>query len=228
MCGRYTITVSWDELMMRFLLDGRPGKYQPRYNAAPGQWIPAILGGEQGFGERAANRLGELRWGLVPSWAQDAKSGARMMNARAETVAEKPSFRTLLSRKRCLIPADGFYEWKKTGGGKQPVRFVLKDGGLFGMAALYDTWVGEDGDKLHTCTIVTTAANGLVAEVHERMPVILTREREKVWLDRSVREQAELLPLLEPFPAERMDYYEVRPEVGRVAYDEPDCIRPLA
>ncbi|SCW27593.1 SOS response associated peptidase (SRAP) [Paenibacillus tianmuensis] len=114
MCGRYTVTVSFEELVLHFMLDRRPSAYQPRYNAAPGQWIPAMIGGA-GDG---ANRLGELRWGLVPSWAQDDKSGAHMMNARAETAAEKPAFRNLLKRKRCLIPADGFYEWKRIGSQK--------------------------------------------------------------------------------------------------------------
>ncbi|MBU7315934.1 SOS response-associated peptidase [Paenibacillus oleatilyticus] len=224
MCGRYTVTVSFEELVLHFMLDRRPAPFQPRYNAAPGQWIPAIIGGA-GDG---VNRLGELRWGLVPSWAQDDKSGARMMNARAETAAEKPAFRGLLKRKRCLIPADGFYEWKRIGSRKQPVRFVLADGGLFGMAALYDTWLAEDRTKLHTCTILTTAANELVAEVHERMPVILPREHESLWLNRTVQDERELLPVLQPYPAERMRYYEVDPKVGRVSYNEPDCIEPLA
>lgn len=230
MCGRYTITVTWDELVLRFLLERTPGKYQPRYNAAPGQWIPAIIGGSRGGQEMAGvegNRLGELRWGLVPAWAADDKSGMRMMNARAETVAEKPSFRSLLHRKRCIIPADGFYEWKRSGNMKQPVRFTLNDGSLFGMAALYDTWVAPNGSKLHTCTILTTEANGLVNFIHERMPVILSSEAERIWLDRSIQEEKQLLPLLEPYPAEAMRYYEVDSKVGRVQYDEPDCIEPI-
>ncbi|WP_426453495.1 SOS response-associated peptidase [Paenibacillus sp. S-38] len=222
MCGRFTITVTWEELLLRFMLDPRAGAYQPRYNVAPGQYIPAILGGGD-----APNRLGELRWGLVPAWAHDDKSGARMINARSETAAEKPAFRSLLKRKRCLIPSDGFYEWKKEGGRKQPVRFVLQDGAPYGMAALYDTWAAPDGGKLHTCTILTTAANPLVAEVHERMPVILEPEGERLWLDRSIQGESELLPLLKPYPAESMRYYPVDSKVGRVQHEAADCIEPL-
>ncbi|AFC29845.1 hypothetical protein PM3016_2975 [Paenibacillus mucilaginosus 3016] len=227
MCGRFTITVTWEELLLRFMLDPRPGAYQPRYNVAPGQYIPAIIGGDPSFTGAAPNRFGALRWGLVPSWAQDDKSGARMINARSETAAEKPAFRTLLRRKRCLIPSDGFYEWKKEGSRKQPVRFVLREGEPFGMAALFDTWAAPDGAKLHTCTILTTAANPLVAEVHERMPVILEPEGERLWLDRSIQEERELLPLLRPYPAEAMRYYPVDPKVGRVQHEAPDCIEPL-
>jgi putative SOS response-associated peptidase YedK len=228
MCGRFTITVEWDELLLRFMLDRRPGKYQPRYNLAPGQAIPAIIGGIRDKGaDQAANRFGELQWGLVPSWSADAKGGFRMINARSETVAEKPAFRQLLERKRCLIPADGFYEWKTTGKSKQPYRFITRAGGLFAMAALYDTWASADGSKLHTCTILTTEANELVAEIHPRMPVILQPEAERFWLDRSVQAKGELLPLLAAYPAELMDRYEVDAKVGKVQWDEPECIQPL-
>ncbi|MCZ8520585.1 MULTISPECIES: SOS response-associated peptidase [Paenibacillus] len=227
MCGRFTVTVTWEELLLRFMLDPRPGAYQPRYNVAPGQYIPAIIGGDASDGTRAANRLGELRWGLVPTWAQDEKSGVRMINARSETAAEKPAFRSLLKRKRCLIPADGFYEWKNDGVRKQPMRFVLAEGGLFGMAAMYDTWLSADGSKLHTCTILTTRANELVAGVHERMPVILEPEGERLWLSRSLQEESQLLPLLKPYPAESMRSYPVDPKVGNVKNDTADCIAPM-
>ncbi|TVY11567.1 SOS response-associated peptidase [Paenibacillus cremeus] len=224
MCGRYTITAEWEELMLRFLLDIRPGKYQPRYNAAPGQWIPAIIGADHA---EAGRRMGELRWGLVPSWSKDDKSAFRMINARSETVAEKPAFRSLLARKRCIVPADGFYEWKVSGKTKQPMRFRMKDRSLFGMAALYDTWQTPDGSKLHTCTILTTSANTLVSPIHERMPVILNGEAERLWLNRRIQEEKEFLPLLSPYPAEAMEFYAVDPKVGRVQYDEADCIEPI-
>ena len=228
MCGRYTITVVWEDLVIRFMLDRRAGKFQPRYNVAPGQYIPAIIGGTPPDGEGPShNRFGELKWGLVPSWASDERSGYRMMNARSETVAEKPAFRNLLKRKRCVIPADGFYEWKRTEEGKQPYRFTLRDGALFAMAALYDTWVSPSGEKLHTCTIVTTAANGLVSDVHDRMPVILTPRAEALWLDRLVQDERELVPLLAPYPAEAMRRYAVSPKVGNVRYDSPDCVEPV-
>ncbi|WP_282935675.1 SOS response-associated peptidase [Paenibacillus sp. RC67] len=225
MCGRYTITVTFEELMLHFLLgDNVTAKYEPRYNIAPGQWIPAIIGGET----PADRRLGELRWGLVPNWSKEEKSGVNPINLRAETVSEKPSFQKLLTRKRCLIPSDGFYEWKKSGkSSKQPVRFTLKTGSLFGMAGLYDTWVQADGGRLHTCTILTTTPNKLVSEVHERMPVILTEESESIWLDRKVTEVQKLQPLLVPYPADLMTSYEVDSKVGNVRYDKPDCIDPL-
>ncbi|MDQ1909466.1 SOS response-associated peptidase [Paenibacillus sp. GD4] len=225
MCGRFTITVSWDELILRFLLDSRPGKYQPRYNAAPGQWIPAILGTDRR--ESSWNRIGELRWGLVPSWASDERAGAKMLNIRSETVSEKPAFRRLLQRKRCLIPADGFYEWKGSGRQKQPYRFLLRSGEPFGMAALYDTWAASDGSKLHTCTILTTNANELVSEVHHRMPVILSPEGEKLWLDRDIQTSSELTSLLQPYASDRMRSYEVDAKVGSVRWDEPACIEPM-
>ncbi|UUZ94376.1 SOS response-associated peptidase [Paenibacillus sp. P25] len=227
MCGRYTITVTWEELVLRFLLDPRPAPYQPRYNAAPGQWIPAIVGGpDEGAGK--PRRFGELRWGLVPSWAEDEAGAYRLINLRSETAANKPGFRRLLERKRCLIPADGFYEWKKEGRGKQPQRFVLRDGGLFGLAALYDIWMAPDGTKLSTCTILTTEANPLVAEVHDRMPVILNGEAEAVWLSREERNDRVLTGSLKTYPAEDMRYYPVDARVGKVQHDEPDCIEPIS
>lgn len=225
MCGRFTITVTLEELMLHFLLgESVAAKYAPRYNIAPGQWIPAIIGGEA-EGER---RLGELRWGLVPNWSKEEKAGPNPINLRAETVTEKPSFQRLLTRKRCLIPSDGFYEWKKSGkSSKQPIRFTLKNDSLFGMAGLYDTWIQADGGRLHTCTILTTTPNSLVASVHDRMPVILTQEAEALWLDRTVTEVHRLKPILAPYPEELMTSYEVDPKVGNVRYDEPDCIDPL-
>jgi len=224
MCGRYTVTVTMEELMLHFMLGNATILYSPRYNIAPGQWVPAIIGGHSADDRR----LGELRWGLVPHWSAEEKSGPQPINLRAETVAEKPAFQRLLTRKRCLIPADGFYEWKKQGSGdKQPVRFIMKDRSLFGMAALYDTWQQPDGGKLHTCTIITTAPNRLVAEVHNRMPVILPREAESLWFDRTATDSRALVPLLTPFPEERMDAYEVDRKVGNSRYDEADCIEPI-
>jgi putative SOS response-associated peptidase YedK len=216
-------------MMVRFLLGvGGSERYGPRYNAAPGQWIPAILGSLHDDNQGTpVSRLGQLKWGLVPSWASDEKSGNKPVNLRAETVADKLAFRQLLSRKRCLIPADGFYEWEKTGSKKQPVRFTMNDRSLFGMAALYDTWLTLDGSKLHTCAIITVPANGLVARIHPRMPAILQPEHEAVWLNRSITGPERLIPLLEPFSEQRMTAYEVDPKVGKVDYDAPDCIDAL-
>ncbi|MFC0213132.1 SOS response-associated peptidase [Paenibacillus chartarius] len=224
MCGRYTIVVSMEELMLRYLSDLPTDRYhRPRYNVAPMQQVLAVIHD----GER--NRLGELRWGLVPSWAGDEKIGSRMINARAETLLEKPAFRQLVSRKRCIVPADGFYEWKAVRGGKQPMRITLKEEAVFSFAALYDTWVHpEDGRKISTCTIITTEPNRLVADIHNRMPVILRREDEALWLDRRNGDVQQAIKLLRPYPAEEMRAYPVSAKVGNVKNDTADCLDEIA
>jgi len=222
-CGRYTITVTVEELMARFMAeDATVPCHRPRYNVAPMQMVPAVIH------DGTRNRLGMLKWGLVPPWAEDERIGARMINARAETLEERPAFRQAFRRKRCILPADGFYEWKRDGKRKRPLRIVLRDGGVFGMAGLYETWTGPDGRKVHTCAVVTTAPNRLMADIHDRMPVILRREDEALWLDRNVQDLERLRPLLQPYPAEEMEAYEVDPRVGNVAFDDPGLIRRLA
>jgi putative SOS response-associated peptidase YedK len=171
------------------------------------------------------NRMGELKWGLIPEWAKDEKIAYRTLNARAETLLEKPAFKIPFQRKRCLIPADSFYEWKKTKTGKQPMRIMLKSKELFSFAGLFDTWAAPDGTKISTCTIITTTPNELVAEMHDRMPVILRREDEAVWLDRSIRDIELLGSLLKPYPAEHMLAYPVSPLVGNVKNDVAECIK---
>lgn len=215
MCGRYTIVMSIEELMIRYFIEEQPGNryHTPKYNVAPMQQVLAVVHD----GER--NRMGELRWGLVPSWADDEKIGAKMINARAETLLEKPAFRQLIQRKRAVIPADGFYEWKQAGGRKQPMRITMKDGGVFSMAALYDTWENAEGNKIGTCTIITTAPNRLMQDIHDRMPVILRREDEAAWLDRNNRNVEGLMSLLKPYAAEEMRAYPVSPAVGNVRND---------
>ena len=223
MCGRYTITVSLEELMLRYWIgDTNVPFHRPKYNVAPGQMIMAIVHD----GEK--NRLGELKWGLVPSWADDPKIGNKMLNARAETVWEKPAFKKLVQRKRCIIPADGFYEWQKRDSGKQPMRIAHRDRSLFSMAGLYDTWMSPDGNKLSTCTILTTEPNELMAPIHNRMPVILGQQDESSWLDRSFQNQHHLNALLRPYPAELLEAYPVTAAVGNVNTDDPFCIEPLA
>ncbi|PZD93264.1 SOS response-associated peptidase [Paenibacillus sambharensis] len=222
MCGRYTITVTLEELMAHYLIEeSRFPRYEPRYNVAPGQLIPAIIHD----GER--NRLGGLKWGLIPSWAQDEKIGSRMLNARSETAAVKPAFRQALRQRRCLIPADGFYEWQQVAGGKQPMRIIKADGGLFSMAGLYESWVAEDGRRVSSCTILTTAPNELMAPIHDRMPVILQQEDEPLWLDRQVQSPEALQYLFKPYPAEQLKAYPVSTAVGSVRQDDPTCIEPL-
>ena len=222
MCGRYTLTVSIEELMLRYLTEQpASGYHTPRYNVAPMQQVMAVVHD----GER--NRLGALRWGLVPSWAKEDTIGSKMINARAETITAKPSFRNLIYRKRCLVPADGFYEWKKTAQGKQPMRIKLKNDDIFSFAALYDTWLAPDGKKLHTCTIITTMPNELVADIHDRMPVILNKEDEERWLDRHNQNQEQLLAMLKPYPAEQMEAYPVPSIVGNVRNDTKECIQRI-
>lgn len=222
MCGRYTIVVSMEELMLRYLNELPTNRYHtPRYNVAPMQQVPAIIHD----GEK--NRLGELRWGLVPSWASDDRLGSKMINARAETLLEKNSFKTLIRRKRTIIPADGFYEWKQTGDTKQPMRITLKDNSLFSMAALYDIWTAPDGHKISTCTIITTTPNSLMADIHNRMPVILRPEDEAAWLNRNNEDTQLLTSLLQPYSASEMRAYPVSPLVGNVKNDLPECIEQM-
>jgi putative SOS response-associated peptidase YedK len=222
MCGRYTITVSLEELMVRYLVGETSVPYhRPNYNVAPGQMVLAVVRGSGG------NRLGELKWGLIPSWAEDERIGYRMINARSETAASKPAFRQPMRRQRCLIPADGFYEWQKRGNGKQPMRIVMKDRSLFSMAGLYESWVGPDGRKVNTCTILTTEPNELMAPIHDRMPVILRKEDEDLWLDRTTEEPAHILPLLRPYPSSELMAYPVDPAVGNVKNDGAELITPL-
>ncbi|GGG12812.1 SOS response-associated peptidase [Paenibacillus abyssi] len=222
MCGRYTITVTLEELMLRYMIGDTAVPYhRPKYNVAPGQMVLAVIH------DGTKNRIGELRWGLIPSWAEDEKIGSRMLNARSETVASKPAYKQPFLRKRCLIPADGFYEWQKTETGKQPMRVVRKDRAIFSMAGLYDTWVAPDGRKISSCTILTTQPNELMAPIHDRMPVILRPEDEAAWLDRCNQEPSLLQQLLLPFPSEALEAYPVAAAVGSVKNDDPMCIEPL-
>jgi putative SOS response-associated peptidase YedK len=225
MCGRFTLTEDPDVIARRF---GAPpaqgGGRRPRYNIAPTQTVLTVT-------EDGARRLEEMRWGLVPSWAKDPKSGSRMINARAETLAERPAYRGVLRRRRCLIPADGFYEWPEGPGGrkgKQPMYVRLTTGEPFAFAGLWDEWrPPEAGAPLRTCTIVTTEANPLLAAFHHRMPVILAPEVEAVWLDREITAPAQLRSLLVPYPAAAMAAYPVSTEVNAVRNDSERLVLPL-
>jgi putative SOS response-associated peptidase YedK len=169
----------------------------------------------------------EMLWGLIPSWAKDPGIGNRMINARVETLAEKPAFRAALKKRRCIIPADGFYEWQKLGKVKQPVRIVLKSREPFGFAGLWEHWRSPKGEEVLSCTIITTEANELLKAVHERMPVILTRDAEAAWLDPKTQEPEKLLPLLKQYPLEEMEFYPVSREVNSPAVDKASNIEPL-
>lgn len=209
--------------MLRFMLEQEDVSfYEPRYNVAPGQLIPAIIH------DGVRNKLGQLRWGLIPPWAKDEKIGYRLINARSETAADKPAFRKPLARRRCLIPADGFYEWKTDGKQKQPMRITLKSGELFGLAGLYEIWENPQGEKIASCAILTTRPNALMADIHDRMPVLLKREDEAVWLDRGEHDEARLLSLIEtPYPADDMTAYPVDKAVGNVRHDTPELIKQI-
>lgn len=221
MCGRFTITDPVEDIIDRYTAIVADGfEYRANYNAAPMQFIPTIIGSDSG------NRLGSLRWGLVPSWADNDKIGNKMINARAETLAEKPAFKRLLGSKRCIIPTSGFYEWKKVGSGKQPMRIIMKDGSLFSLAGLYDTWIDPEGNKLNTCTIITTEPNSLMADIHNRMPVILRPQDETEWLDKDANKDT-VLRLLRPYSAEEMRAYEVDPAVGNVRNNNENLIKEV-
>ncbi|MGF9698850.1 SOS response-associated peptidase [Paenibacillus sp. MABNR03] len=222
MCGRFTIVDPIEELMDRYMASISDGfEYQPNYNAAPMQYIPAIIGSKQG------NRLGSLRWGLVPAWAKDDKIGNKMINARAETIDTKPSFKHLISSKRCIIPTNGFYEWKKEGTHNQPLRILLKDESIFSLAGLYDIWADPEGNKLSTCTIITTEPNELMSGIHNRMPVILRPQDEGEWLERSHNDVSSLLGLLKPYKASEMRAYKVSRDVGNVRNNSVELLKAV-
>ncbi|PKQ89293.1 SOS response-associated peptidase [Paenibacillus sp. BGI2013] len=222
MCGRFTITDPLDSILDRYYASIADGfEYKPNYNAAPMQYIPTIIGSKNG------NRLGALRWGLVPTWAKDDKIGNKMINARAETLAEKPSFKRLISSKRCIIPTNGFYEWKKEESTKRPMRILMKDDSIFSLAGLYDTWTDPDGNRLSTCTIITTEPNSLMEVIHNRMPVILRPEDEAEWLGRDNDDVQSLLGFLKPYQASEMRAYEVPKEVGNVRNNSVDLLKEI-
>ena len=221
MCGRYTLTSPIEVLVEEFGLSGLLPELRPSYNVAPGQGVAAVL--DEGDGRR----LELLKWGLVPSWAKDPAIGNRMINARSETAAEKPSFKRAMKQRRCLIVADGFYEWRKTGGVKQPYHAKMQDGKPFAFAGLWEDWE-RDGEAIRSCTILTTEANGLMREVHERMPVILPPESYATWLDPETRDPAPLLPLLIPYPSGAMETYPVSHAVNSPSNDGPVCVEPAA
>lgn len=224
MCGRFTLHHDASQVAMRFDAERVLFSPEARYNVAPQQSVSAVrIDMSDG-----ARLLEGLRWGLVPFWAKEPGIGNKMINARAETLAEKPSFKAALMRRRCLIPSDGFYEWDKAGGTRQPVHFRLKDGGLFAFAGLWEEWrdpaAPEDAPPLRTCTIITTEPNETVGRYHDRMPVILSQEDESFWLDPAVRRPDDLLPLLAPLPDDRMESYAVSRRVNSPATDDPSLV----
>jgi len=227
MCGRFSLSVTPESLARQFGL-GELVDVAPRFNIAPTQAALVVrqaVAASDGIEGRVAEAM---LWGLVPSWSKDPRMGARMINARAETAAEKPSFRSALKRRRCLVPADGFYEWRTEGGHKQPYRITMADGQPFGMAGLWEVWHGPDGDALCSFTILTTAANALIGPLHDRMPVIIDPGAYGVWLDPEMQEAVPLDPLMVPYPSDRMALYPVSTRVNSPANDDAACVAPLA
>ena len=221
MCGRYTLTLSGDALAEAFDLAEVP-ELSPRYNVAPTQEVATLRQDAPG----TAPGLTLMRWGLIPRWAKDKSIGNRMINARSETVAEKPAYRGPFKRQRCLILADGFYEWMKMPDGKQPFHIRLHDGEPFAIAGLWDRWKGEDG-TIESCTLLTTSPNPLVGDIHNRMPVILPREHYGTWLDPSESDRERLERLLVAYPAEAMEARPVSRLVNSPANDSPACLEAV-
>ncbi|MFT8316805.1 MAG: SOS response-associated peptidase [Sporolactobacillus sp.] len=224
MCGRYTLIAPFVLLIERFNTPKHIDEtdYQPAYNIAPGQKILAVIN------DGTNNRLGYLHWGLIPPWAKDKRIGYKLMNARAESLAEKPSFRSAFLQKRCLIIADSFYEWKHDTEKKKmktPFRFQLKSGELFAMAGLWERWQSPQGEQLFSCTIITTVANERMAPIHDRMPVILRKEDESLWLNPNLHAPADLNRLLKPYDAELMEAYPVDQAVNKVKNNYPELLK---
>jgi putative SOS response-associated peptidase YedK len=216
MCGRFTLTIDINRVAHVF---GVAPSIQvpPRYNVAPTQDVVTIM-------RNGTAHLDLLRWGLIPSWAKDASMGARMINARAETLAEKPSFKRLLHSRRCLVIADGFYEWKQEHGAKTPMYITLKDQEPFAFAGLWDSWKDPEGQQVRTCTIITTEPNELMASIHNRMPAILPQQGIEEWLDPAQNDDHALLSLLAPYPANEMAARPVSKLVNNPKYDSAELI----
>lgn len=222
MCGRFTLSSPAETVAAIFELSEIP-QLQPRYNIAPTQAVASVL--YDGGG--ACRTLRMLHWGLIPSWAKDPDIGSRMINARSETAATKPSFRSAFRRRRCLIVADGFYEWKKIERGKQPYCIRLTDDRPFAFAGLWEHWEGGDGSVIDSCTIITTEPNELTASIHNRMPVILPETAYAPWLDPELTEPSAVQALLRPFPSDQLKAYPVSQCVNSPSNDVPACVEPV-
>jgi len=228
MCGRFTLTAEMNTLQATFPWLNIPEGMAPRYNIAPSQPVAVVP-------NDGKNTLDFYVWGLVPFWAKDPQIGNRMINARAETLAEKPSFKTAFRRRRCLVLADGFYEWQRkpiasssrSTGAKTPMYIKMTSGEPFAFAGLWETWNAPDGSRLITCNIITTEPNELVSQIHNRMPVILPTDAYQTWLDPHERAPSELSPLLKPYPADQMVSYPVSKQVNNPTNDLPICVKPI-
>lgn len=225
MCGRYTIGVNYNKLNeiveSKYNINEIPEFNLPRFNVAPMQDVISIINDGKKY------RIGTFKWGFIPYFANSEKIGYKMINARKETLANKPVFKHSFLHKRCVILADGFYEWKKVNNEKIPIRYKLKNEELFSFAGLWSTYTREDNSKLYTCTIITTEPNKIVSPIHNRMPVILNDEAEKLWLNPNIMDLEMLSSLLNPYDSEIMEAYQVSKVVNNVKNDTIDCIIPV-
>lgn len=219
MCGRYTITKKADLIKRRFNVVFDDSLFKISYNAAPAHNLPVITNAER-------NKVNFFRWGLIPYWAKDISIGNRLINARAETLKEKPSFMKSLHGKRCLVISDGFYEWKKTPAGKEPYRMALNDDDLYAFAGLWDEWNDAQGKPTFSFTVITTDSNELMKEIHNRMPVILKREDEGKWLAQNTT-AGDALDLLKPYPSGLMKAFPVSKQVNSPSNNGPELIKPV-
>ncbi|MFT4412400.1 SOS response-associated peptidase [Fredinandcohnia humi] len=224
MCGRFTLFAEYDDIIERFSIEAaiEKGLYIPSYNIAPSHSVLSVIN------DGSKNRLGFLRWGLIPSWAKDEKIGYKMINARAETLSEKSSFRNAYKHRRCLVLADSFYEWKRgEDKTKTPMRIKLKTNEIFAMAGIWERWTSPTGDPIYSCSVITTEPNELMEEIHDRMPVILQKEDEHIWLNPSITKTSELSNLLRPLPAHLLDAYEVSSFVNSPRNNSPNLIQQI-
>lgn len=219
MCGRFSIIKKADDIIQRFSIKAGADEFTPVYNAAPGQNLAVISNLEP-------DKLNFFKWGLIPYWAKEASIGYKMINARVETIADKPAFRNSLKSKRCLVIADGFYEWKKDNGRKQPFRILMKDESLFAFAGLWDTWKDREGRSINSFTIITTEANSMMKDIHDRMPVILDKNDEMLWLDDQFNTDKKM-DILKRYPSEKMRYYPISSLVNSPVNNILEVINPL-
>jgi putative SOS response-associated peptidase YedK len=223
MCGRYRLSRRKQVLEEYFVTASGDDDWSPRYNIAPTQPVPVIRQNPR----EPVRELSLMRWGLIPSWAKDSSVAVSMINARSETAATKPAFRDALKSRRCLIPADGFYEWQKNGKAKQPYCFEVNEGELFAFAGIWDRWKNPNGNWMKTCSILTTTPNAVTSAVHDRMPVILDPDGYDLWLDPGMRDVATASELLRPFDARLMRSCPVSTRINNVANDDETCSAPV-
>jgi len=219
MCGRFVRCSTLKEIAHYFDIEQPSFEFEPSYNVTPSQDIIII-------NNRGVKQIVKCHWGFVPPWSKDLSVGYKMINARSETVAEKPSFKNAFRKQRCLVVANGFYEWQKEKNRKVPVYISLKSGKPFGFAGLYTVWISPEGKKICTCTILTTESNDLIAPIHDRMPVIIPRDKEDLWLDPAVNDVDKLKDLLTSIPSEEMVITKVSDRVNSPRYNSPDNIKP--